>query len=45
MMIMPSALWAGPRGKGPVRMTLAFTSGPLSYELELGLPKPQRRET
>jgi predicted ATPase len=37
---MPSALWAGPRKEGPVRMKLAFTSGPLSYELELGLPRP-----
>jgi predicted ATPase len=37
---MPSALWAGPRNKGPVRVRLGFNSGPLTYELELGLPTP-----
>lgn len=37
---MPSALWAGPRGKDAVRMHLGFTSGPLRYDLKLGLPVP-----
>jgi predicted ATPase len=37
---MPSALWAGKRGRGPVRMCLGFMSGSISYELELGLPMP-----
>lgn len=37
---MPSALWAGSRGTGPVRMHLGFTSGMLQYDLQLGLPQP-----
>lgn len=38
---MPSALWAGPRKKGPVRLVLGleFDDG-LGYELEAGLPEP-----
>ncbi len=35
---MPSALWAGARKKGPVRLALGVTLGPLDYELVLGLP-------
>ena len=34
---MPSALWAGPRGKGAVRMQLATTWNDLSHELNAGL--------
>ena len=34
---MPSALWAGPRGKGPVRMRLAVSLDDLTYELIAGL--------
>ncbi|BDI29645.1 hypothetical protein CCAX7_16960 [Capsulimonas corticalis] len=37
---MPSALWAGPRSKGVVDMTLGFTSGSLVYELTCGLAPP-----
>ena len=38
---MSSALWAGPKGKGPVRMKLAVKiENGLKYELELGLPVP-----
>ncbi len=35
-----SALWAGPRGKGPVRMRLSASWDDLTYTLELGLPSP-----
>jgi predicted ATPase len=35
-----SALWAGPRKKGPVRMSLGVTLEQLQYELVLGLPTP-----
>lgn len=40
---MPSVLWAGDRGKGPVRMTLGvwLTNG-LRYELVCGLPDPNQ---
>ncbi|MGV1004258.1 MAG: AAA family ATPase [Candidatus Nanopelagicales bacterium] len=34
-----SALWAGPRKRGPVRMRLAAQWEDLRYELELGLPQ------
>ncbi len=37
---MGSALWAGPRRKGPVRMALEATLDDASYRLELGLPRP-----
>lgn len=37
---MPSALWAGPRRKGPVRLTMNVTfSDGLFYELSSGLPE------
>jgi predicted ATPase len=36
---MPSALWAGPRRKGPVRVALGVDCPPFSYELQLGLPR------
>jgi predicted ATPase len=36
---MPSVLWAGPRGKGPVRMTLGVEVVPLTYTLGCGLPQ------
>lgn len=42
---MPSALWAGPRGKGPVRMRLAVTLDDLSYELVAGLTPKQAAAT
>jgi predicted ATPase len=35
---LPSALWAGERTKGPVRMTLEVTLETLAYELSCGLP-------
>jgi predicted ATPase len=35
---MPSALWAGARGKGGVRMTLGVAWGDWDYELACGLP-------
>jgi len=35
---MPSALWAGSRKKGAVRMSVAAQIPPLRYELRLGLP-------
>jgi predicted ATPase len=34
---MPSALWAGARKKGPVRMTIGITLDMLAYELSCGL--------
>src|SRR5262249_58258098 len=37
---MPSALWAGARAKGPVRMTLGVDLDGLSYELSCGLMPP-----
>src|SRR5215212_7527801 len=37
---MPSALWAGPRGKGPHRMTLGVELDELTYELAAGLVPP-----
>src|ERR1700749_3806890 len=37
---MPSALWAGQRKRGPVRMSLGVTTDTLSYELSCGLPQP-----
>jgi predicted ATPase len=39
---MPSALWAGQRKRGPVRMSLGVTTDALSYELACGLPQPSR---
>jgi predicted ATPase len=36
---MPSSLWAGPRGKGSVRMNLAVVIDDLKYELSMGLPQ------
>ena len=37
---MPSALWAGERGKGPVRMTVGVELEDLAYELSCGLVPP-----
>lgn len=37
----PSALWAGPRSKGPVRMHLGVTIDDYVYDLEIGLPQLQ----
>ena len=37
---MPSALWAGRRGSGPVRMTLGATIEEVEYTLVCGLPPP-----
>jgi predicted ATPase len=37
---MPSVLWAGPRAKGSVRMTLGIKLDLLEYELACSLPKP-----
>lgn len=36
---MPSALWAGDRHKGPVRMTLEVRLDDVSYEISCGLPQ------
>jgi predicted ATPase len=36
---MPSALWAGARRKGPVRMVVSATIDEFSYELACGLPQ------
>jgi predicted ATPase len=36
---MPSALWAGARRKGPVRMVVGATIDAFSYELACGLPQ------
>lgn len=38
---MPSALWAGARREGPVRMKLGVTLDAFEYDLEIGLPQPQ----
>jgi predicted ATPase len=37
---MPSVLWAGPRVKGPVRMTVGVEWDDLEYELSCGLMPP-----
>lgn len=37
---MPSALWAGARTKGPVRMNLAVEFDGFGYEIACGLPPP-----
>lgn len=37
---MESALWAGPRRKGPVRMSFEAEMDGFGYELSLGLPRP-----
>ncbi len=37
---MPSALWAGQRRKGPVRLALGVTSDMWGYEIAFGLPQP-----
>jgi predicted ATPase len=37
---MPSVLWAGPRRKEPVRLSLAVRFAQYSYHLECGLPVP-----
>ena len=37
---MPSALWAGSRSEGPVRMKLGVTLDSFEYDLEIGLPQP-----
>ncbi|MEE6296588.1 AAA family ATPase [Georgenia wangjunii] len=37
---MRSALYAGPRSKGPVTMRLGFASDDFSYAIDLGLPQP-----
>jgi predicted ATPase len=37
---MPSVLWAGPRSKGPVRMTLGVELQGFAYELAAGLIPP-----
>jgi predicted ATPase len=37
---MPSALWAGARKKGPVRMRIAVELEELEYEIACGLPDP-----
>jgi predicted ATPase len=37
---MPSALWAGSRGKGPVRMKIAARIDEMKYELQCGIPIP-----
>jgi predicted ATPase len=37
---MPSAMWAGPRMKGSVRMTLGITLDQWTYDIECGLPAP-----
>jgi predicted ATPase len=36
---MPSALWAGPRTKGPVRLSIRVKIDSFSYELSCGLPQ------
>ena len=38
---MRSALWAGPRKVGPVRMVLAVRFDSYSYVIECGLPRPE----
>jgi predicted ATPase len=37
---MPSALWAGTRGKGPVRMKIGARMADMQYELQCGIPIP-----
>jgi predicted ATPase len=37
---MPSVLWAGPRRKEPVRLSLAVRFEQFSYTIECGLPAP-----
>lgn len=37
---MPSALWAGDRSEGPVRIKLGVTVDSFEYDLEIGLPQP-----
>lgn len=37
---MPSVLWAGDRGKGPVRLSLSVQIDDLKYQLACGLPQP-----
>lgn len=37
---MPSALWAGDRREGPVRIKLGVTVDSFEYDLEIGLPQP-----
>jgi len=37
---MPSALWAGPRGRGPVRLILSVQVDSFLYEVQCGLPTP-----
>lgn len=37
---MPSALWAGPRRKGSVRMTFGITLDQWTFDIECGLPTP-----
>ena len=37
---IPSVLWAGQRGKGPVRMTVGVVVDDLEYELSCGLMPP-----
>ncbi|MCW8131927.1 MAG: AAA family ATPase [Planctomycetota bacterium] len=39
---MPSALWAGARGPGAVRMTIGATLDDFAYELACGLPTPNQ---
>lgn len=41
---MPSALWAGTRKNGAVRLTVAVTVDDWEYRLACGLPKPDDRE-
>lgn len=36
---MPSALWAGQRRAGPVRVVLGVDCDPFGYEVQLGLPR------
>lgn len=37
---IPSALWAGPRGKGPVRMRVSARVDDLKYSFACGIPVP-----
>src|SRR5712692_2502810 len=37
---MPSVLWAGPRTKGPLRMSIGIDFGELAYEISCGLVPP-----
>jgi predicted ATPase len=38
---MQSMTWAGPRSKGPVRITLGVTLAPFTYELSIGLSQEE----